>query len=51
MKHLKRLSRNQKKALSSLGLEPKHYLRLTQDGQYFVPVDIRTNKILPPVRY
>ncbi|EDS78008.1 conserved hypothetical protein [Clostridium botulinum C str. Eklund] len=51
MKHLKRLSLRQKKALSSLGLDPKNYLRLTQDWESFTVVDIRTMKVLPPVRY
>lgn len=51
MKHLKKLSRKQKIALNSLGLDPKHYLRLIQDWESFTVVDIRTNKILPPVRY
>ncbi|WP_199856163.1 DUF6906 family protein [Clostridium botulinum] len=51
MKHLKRLSRNQKIALHKLGLNPKNYLRLTQDWESFTVVDIRTKKVLPPVRY
>lgn len=51
MKYLKRLSLKQKKALSSLGMDPKNYLRLTQDWESFTPVDIRTMKVLAPIRY
>ncbi|WP_431732559.1 DUF6906 family protein [Clostridium botulinum] len=51
MKHLKRLTLTQKKILSSLGLNANNYLRFTQHWESFTLVDIRTMKVLPPVRY
>lgn len=51
MKHLKKLLRNQKIALSKMGLDSKNYLRLTHDHESFTVVDIRTNKVLSPIRY
>ncbi|WP_223316889.1 DUF6906 family protein [Clostridium botulinum] len=51
MRNLKKLSRNQKIALDKMGKNPKDYLRLTQDADSFTPVNIKTGKILGPVRY
>ncbi|WP_374200579.1 DUF6906 family protein [Clostridium botulinum] len=50
MKHLKRLTLTQKKILSSLGLNANNYLRFTQHWESFMVVDLKTNKILAPIR-